>query len=91
MRIYKLETAIIERDGVFHVRAAARLESALHGTIAQERQCDSRQAAEITEGLLIDRINAAVRAIGAALDQASAYSNAHAGKLDAHDTDIGVA
>jgi hypothetical protein len=90
MRIYRLETAIVDRDGIFHVRVAARLDSALHGTIAQERHCDSRQAAEITEGLLIDRVHAAVRAIGAALDQASAYSDARAA-ADAHNTDMGVA
>ena len=67
MDIYRLRTSIVERDGHFDVRVAASLGDRLHGTIAQERRCDSRQAAEITEALLIEHVRAAVRAIGAAV------------------------
>src|SRR3954470_25021467 len=76
--VYRLTSSIAERDGLFHVRVAASIDSRLHGSISRERVCDSRQAAEITEALLMEQIRAAVRAIGAALDVAeSGADGAH--------------
>lgn len=78
--VYRLHTSVIERDGVYHVRVTASLGERLHGTIARERACDSRQSAEITEGLLIEQIRAAVKTIGAAMHFAE--SRPHGGGSD---------
>ncbi|HZZ95020.1 MAG TPA: hypothetical protein VFE23_20845 [Usitatibacter sp.] len=69
MRIYRLQTAILEQGGRFKVRVAAHLKSSPQGaTISQERICDSKVSAEITKNLLSEQVNAAVRAIGGAID-----------------------
>jgi hypothetical protein len=71
MRRYRLAPSIVERDGAYHVRVAASLESTLSGMIALERRCDSRTTAEQVLAMLIDRVRRAVKAIGAAFDHGS--------------------
>jgi len=68
MRIYRLHTVVAEQGGRFKVRVAARVNSSAHAAISQERECDSRLAAEITKNLLTERVSAAVRAIGGVID-----------------------
>jgi hypothetical protein len=68
-RQYRLSPSIEERNGTFHVRVAATLDATLSGMIAVERRCSSRVAAEAVLGMLIDRIRATLRTIGAAFER----------------------
>jgi hypothetical protein len=70
-RQYRLSPSIEERNGAFHVRVAATLESTLSGMIALERRCSSRMAAEAVLGMLLDRIRTTLRTIGAAFERGS--------------------